>query len=96
MTEPDRITLTLPADTSLALRQAVADGEYGSVEDAVADALSTWRHRHEDRAETLAEIRAMVGASIHDPRPSLSLDEVDAHMDAFFRNVSRSRADEAA
>lgn len=94
MTEPDRITLALPADTSLALRQAVADGEYGSVEDAVADALSGWQRRHEDRAEELAWVKAKIRSSLLDPRPSLSMEQVRSHMDEVFRRAKRQ--DDAA
>ncbi len=90
------IQVTVRAAHATLLEEAVASGEYGSIADAFADALDTWARRHLDRAEALAEVRAMVGASINDPTPSLSLAEVDAHLEAFFRNVEKSRADEAA
>ena len=90
------LTLTVPAHLAAAIRDAVAAGEYSSPEAALADALEIWSRRHEEREETLAELKAMIGASIHDPRPSLSLAEVDAHLEAFFRNVEASRSDEAA
>lgn len=91
----DPITLTLPGDASRALRQAVADGEYGSVDDALADALARWGRRHEEREEELAWIRAKVHASLLDPRPRLSMDEVRAHMDEVFKNA-RQQDDAAA
>lgn len=96
MAASESLTLTIPQHFADELREAVAAGEYASADDALADALSTWARRKEDREEGMAEIRAMVAASIHDPRPSLSLDEVDAHLDALFRNVEASRNNEAA
>lgn len=94
----ETLTLTIPAELAAALREAVAANEYASPDEAVADALATWARRVEDREEELAWIRAKVRAAIHDPRPSLSLEQVDAHLDAFFRNVeeSKSNADEVA
>lgn len=96
MSESEPLSLTIPSPFANALRDAVAAGEYASLDEALADALATWSRREEEREEGLAEIRAMVGASMNDPRPTLSLDEVDAHLDAFFRNVEQSRNDEAA
>ena len=90
------LTVSIPAPLARALRDAVAAGEYPSADAALADALERWTHRHEERQEAFAELKAMIGASIHDPRPSLSLAEVDAHLEAFFRNVEASRSDEAA
>ena len=96
MSDHDPLTLTIPADLSRALREAAAAGECGSADDALADALATWARRHEDREEELACVKASVRAAIHDPRPSSSLEEVDAHLDAFFKNVEAASADEAA
>lgn len=91
----DPITLTLPGDASRALRQAVADGEYGSIDDALADALARWGRRHEEREEELAWIRAKVSASLADPEPDLSEEEVDERLRLMFEAHDR-RADEAA
>lgn len=92
-TEP--ITLSLPAEVLAALQAAVEAGEYASPEDAVGDALRVWQRRHKDRAEELAWVKARIKASLADPRPSLSGEEVDAHLEAFFANAER-QADEAA
>lgn len=95
MAADDPITLMLSAEASRRLREAVADGEYGSVEDALEDALGAWGRRHEDRAEALAMIKARIAASLDDPRPSLSLADVEARMQALYRR-ERARNDEAA
>ena len=92
----ERLTLAVPAHLARALTAAVEAGEYASLDHALGDALERWTKRHEDAEEAQAELKAMIAASIHDPRPSLTLAEVDAHLDAFFRNVEASRSDEAA
>lgn len=96
MAASEPLTLKITSNFADALRAAVETGEYASVDDALSDALETWSRREEDREEAMLEMRAMVAASIHDPRPSLSLADVDAHLDALFRNVEASRDNEAA
>jgi Arc/MetJ-type ribon-helix-helix transcriptional regulator len=92
----ERLTLAVPAYLARAVATAVEAGEYASVEHALEDALERWSRRHEDAEEAQAELEVMIAASIHDPRPSLTLAEVDARLDAFFRNVEASRSAEAA
>ena len=95
MPEPDPLTFTLTADASRALRQAVADGEFASVDDALADALAAWARRHEEREEELAWIKAQIAVSLIDPGPTLSEKEVDQRLEAFFDAAER-RDHEAA
>ena len=95
MSESHPLTVTLPADLSRRLREAVAEGEYPSVDEALADALSAWANRHEDRADELAWVRAKLRASLADPDPDLSEEEVEARLRAMFRPAGRE-ADAAA
>ena len=95
MAARETLTASIPTELASALREAVSAGEYASLDEAFADALTAWARRHEDQEEAAAWIRARIRASIADPRPSLSPAEVRAHM----KKVSaRSRAtdDEAA
>ena len=95
MSASEPLHVTIPPDYAAALRDAVAAGEYASLDEALADALSAWSRREDEHEEELAWIKAKVRASIADPRPSLSLAEVRAHMDAVFARA-RSDGDEAA
>lgn len=91
MSEEGRLTVTLLPEISRALGDAVEAGEYGSIDDALADAFATWSHRHEDREEELAWVKARIHASLDDPRPSLTIEEVEAHMKAVFANAQKRR-----
>lgn len=95
MPDLEPLTLTIRPDHSQALREAVAEGEYSSIDDAVAEALATWQRRHEERAEELAWMRAKVQASLADPDPDLSEEEVDERLRRMFEQAER-QADEAA
>ncbi len=46
----------------------------------------------EDDAERLADIRARIRRSLEDPRPDLSLEEVDAELDALFAKAYAAEA----
>lgn len=98
MASRETVSIQIPAHLAAALREAVAVGEYASVDEAAADALTTWARRHADREEELAWVKARIKASIIDPRPSLSGAEVDAYLDALFEadEAAERRSDEAA
>lgn len=87
--------VAIPDEFSLEIERAIATGEYASAEEAVADALRTWTRRHEERAEELLALKARINAALSDPRPSLSTDEVKAHLQAVVAK-SKARRDAAA
>jgi Arc/MetJ-type ribon-helix-helix transcriptional regulator len=89
------LTVSVPAPLARALRDAVAAGEYASVEAALADALERWSHRHEEAAEELAWMKARILRARLDPTPDFSEEELDARLNAFFAAAERA-ADEAA
>ena len=95
MASSEPLTLTVPPDVAQWLRDAVSAGEYASVDDALADAVSTWSRREEEREDELAWIRAKVRASLADPDPDLSEEEVDERLRLIAVNLDHA-ADEAA
>lgn len=55
----DKISISLPGETTEHLRQAVASGEYGSTSEVIRDAIREWRERRERLAletETLRHL----------------------------------------
>ena len=52
--------------------------------------------REESADERLAVIRARIRASLDDPRPNLSLEEVDAHITTLIAKAERTERDAAA
>ena len=87
--------LAVPPDLLRLLRAATDAGDYTSVDAALADAVAIWARRREDAAEDLAWARARIKASLADPDPDLSEDEVDARLRMMFARAEQG-ADEAA
>lgn len=85
----ETISITLAPDTLRAVRESVEAGEYASV-DALLDAAVQALQRQQN-AEQLDSIRARIRRSLDDPRPSLSIDEVEAHMEALFAQARDER-----
>ncbi|MCC6719303.1 MAG: type II toxin-antitoxin system ParD family antitoxin [Acetobacteraceae bacterium] len=59
MSDSEQLTVTLPRALAAQLRQAVANGEYASISDAVAAALALWddgRDAVEPDVETLRRL----------------------------------------
>ena len=92
----EELTVTVSAEMERELRACVGTGEYGSTSEAVRDALRLWKRKREEHAETLADIRARIRRSLDDPRPDLTLEEVDAELDEAFARAEQSRLSVAA
>jgi antitoxin ParD1/3/4 len=68
-------------ETLKAVDDLVEIGRFASADEAVLAAIEAWHQTTDDPAERLEAIRLRVRRSIDDPRPSLSIDEVDAALD---------------
>lgn len=79
-----KLSITLPTEMVDAINARVEAGAYGSVSDVVQAAMQALAEQDEDYAARIASIRARVQASIDDPRPALTAEEVDANIDALF------------
>lgn len=90
MSEASSLTVTLPARLAAALKSAVDSGEFGSVDDAVSEAVALWyvdRRAYEDELE---DFRGTLREAENDPSPDMTSDEVRAYL------ASRALSDEAA
>jgi antitoxin ParD1/3/4 len=58
MSEIERLTITLPTDMAVVVRNAVAGGDYASASEVVRDALRDWKMK---RALQLQELAALKG-----------------------------------
>ena len=72
-----------------ALQEAVVSGEYRSIEAALADALTAWSERAARRADHIAWLKAKIQASLNDPDPDLSEDEVEERLRIMFDKADR-------
>lgn len=95
MTGPSRTKITLQSETLDAVHDLVDAGDFASADDAVLAAIDAWRETREDQALRLRLIREKVRGSIDDPRPDLSLDEIDAALDLMMQEAN-SEAGRAA
>lgn len=91
MQSAEKISITMTPDMLRAVRESVEAGEYASTSEAMRDAVRVWQRQRVEDAERLEAIRARVKRSIEDPRPDLTSDEVDAHMQAFFAHAREER-----
>jgi antitoxin ParD1/3/4 len=85
------ISITLAPDTLRAVRASVEAGEYASVDALLDAAVQALQRQRRADSEQLDDIRARIRRALDDPRPSLSIDEVEAHMEALFAQTRDER-----
>ncbi len=90
MKQTETISVILSKDHVEMLRESVAAGDYVSTHDAVNDALRLWQQARQEHAGHLDTIRDRINRSLDDPRPSLSMSEVEARLNALHRDAVRS------
>ena len=87
----ETISITLAPDTLRAVRESVEAGEYASVDALLDEAVHALQRQRRENAEQLDLIRARIRRSLDDPRPPLSLEEVEARMEALFAQTRDER-----
>ncbi|MCJ2018108.1 type II toxin-antitoxin system ParD family antitoxin [Methylobacterium sp. E-065] len=87
----ETINVTLAPDTLRAVRESVEAGEYTSVDALLDEAVHALQRQRRENAEQLDLIRARIRRSLDDPRPPLSLEEVEARMEALFAQTRDER-----
>jgi antitoxin ParD1/3/4 len=92
----EEISVTVSAEMLHTIRASVAAGEYGSTSEAIRDAVRLWQRQRLEDAERLNVIRARIRRSLDDPRPDLTLEEVDAHLEAVFTRAKQTGGNAAA
>ena len=87
MQSAEKISITMTPDMLRAVRDSVAAGDYASASEAVGDAMRLWQRQRLEDAERLNAIRARIKRSLDDPRPDLTGEEVDTHLEALFASA---------
>ena len=80
----ETISITLTPGTLRTVRESVEAGEYASVDALLDEAVHALQRQRRENAERLDEIRARIRRSLDAPRPPLSIEEVEAHMEVLF------------
>lgn len=89
MQTAEKISITMTPEQLRAVRESVTAGEYASTSEVLRDAVRLWQRQRQEDAERLNAIRARIRRSLDDPRPSLSLEQVDAHLEEVFTQAER-------
>jgi antitoxin ParD1/3/4 len=72
----EKISIALPAEMVLQVRQAVDAGEYASSSEVVREALREWRYRRQLQQNGIAELRQLWQEARADKSPGLDAGEV--------------------
>jgi antitoxin ParD1/3/4 len=85
----ETISVTLAPDTLRAVRASVEAGEYASVDAVLDQAVQALQRQRREDAERLDNIRARIRRSLDDPRPDLSIGEVEENLERVFAEAER-------
>lgn len=96
MESVEKLSAALPPDMARLLKNKVEAGEFASVSEAIREAIRAWQAEEESYEERIAWMRAGINASLDDPSPDMTEEEVKRHLDAFMANVAKRKSDEAA
>jgi len=90
MQSAEKISITMTPEMLRVIRESVEAGEYASTSEVIRDAMRVWQRQREEHAETIKSIKARIRRSLEDPRPSLTSEEVKAHMEEFMANAEEA------
>lgn len=88
MSTKDTVSIPISSETMKALRDVMAAGNYPSANEAIAAAVRAWQS-DKDSEIRLHSIRQRISASLQDPRPDLTITEVDDALDALMDEAVR-------
>lgn len=88
MQNVEKISVTITTDMLNAIRASVDAGEYASTSEALRDAVRLWQRQRLEDTERLEAIRARVGRSLSDPRPSLTEAELEVRLNRLFADAA--------
>ena len=75
----EKLSIALTQDMATEVREAVANGDYGSVSEVIRDALRAWRLRRKIETIETGELRRLVAEGI-ESGPGLDADDVFAKL----------------
>lgn len=62
----ERLTITMPPEMAMSIRQAVDDGSYASTSEVIREALREWNTRRQLMLTELAELKAEIDQGLAD------------------------------
>lgn len=73
--DTETLEVTLPKDVAKMIRRKVDQGGYRSDEDVIREGLRLLQERDALEEQEIASIRAKIGESLDDPRPTVPAEE---------------------
>lgn len=95
MQNAEKISITMTPEMMRVIRASVDSGEFASTSEALRDAVRTWQREREEHAERMEAIRARVRRSVEDPRPPMSLADVQGRLAALHADTVKGQDHEA-
>ncbi len=73
----EKLSISLPSEMVAAIKARVDAGSYASTSEVLRAAVRVWLREEEEYQQRIAAIRQKVKISLDDPRPDLSMEDVD-------------------
>ncbi|KAA1178032.1 ribbon-helix-helix protein, CopG family [Rhizobium tropici] len=73
----EKLSISLPSEMVAAIKARVDAGSYSSTSEVLRAAVWVWLREEEEYQQRIAAIRQKVKASLDDPRPNVSLQDID-------------------
>ena len=96
MQSAEKISITMTPEMLRSIRESVEAGEYASTSEVIRHAMRLWQRERDEHAERIAAIKARIRKSLDDPRPDLTEEELEAHMEEFIARAEKEFDDAAA
>ncbi len=85
MDQAEKLSVTVTPQMAQMIRDKVESGEYASASDVISAGLQALQAEEEEQAERLAWVKARIRASLDNPGPGHSNEEVFAELRARLR-----------
>ena len=89
MQTAEKISITMTPEMLRTVRESVATGEYASASEVMRDAVRVWQRQRREDAERLNALRTRIRRSLDNPRPDLTGQDVDAHLEQLFATARK-------
>ncbi|NTJ63653.1 type II toxin-antitoxin system ParD family antitoxin [Agrobacterium rhizogenes] len=73
----EKLSISLPSEMVAAIKARVDAGSYASTSEVLRAAVRVWLREEEEYQQRIAAIRQRVKTSLDDPRPDLSMQDID-------------------
>ena len=92
----EKVSIALPAEMVVSLREAVASGEYASASEAVREALRDWNYKRRLQDKEMEELRHVWQTARADETPGVGVDEVLDRLERKYQAIAQAAGRECA